>query len=194
MAHALDRALDAAECLRTGAAARPDIAIFLAGSGAERANVEHRVAGQRLDNVRMIPRQPKDAMPALWSLCDLALIPLRDAPVFATVIPSKLFEAMGMGVPVLMALPDGEATGSVARTGCGVCVPAEDPRALATAVIALADDGERMAKLRAAAAAPEYSRERQAERMIQVLEGLVRRALFLSRRAPSAGDHDGQKT
>ncbi|MCZ2099242.1 MAG: glycosyltransferase family 4 protein, partial [Anaerolineae bacterium] len=159
MAHALDRVLDAAELLRD----REDIAFFFAGSGAERARVEQRVAELRLDNVKMIPRQPKEAMPALWSLCDLALIPLRNTPVFATVIPSKLFEAMGMGVPVLMSLPEGEATAIVKRTGCGVCVPPEDPRAMADAVLTLAADAERMAALRSAsaAAAPEYSRDRQ---------------------------------
>lgn len=168
MAHALERVLDAAEPLR----GRDDIAFFFAGSGAERANVERGVAQRRLDNVRMIPRQPKEAMPALWSLCDLALIPLRNTPVFATVIPSKLFEAMGMGVPVLMSLPEGEATGIVERTGCGVCVAPEDPRAMADAVVALAGDAQRMAALRSAsaAAAPEYSRDGQARRMVEVLE------------------------
>ncbi|MCZ7560456.1 MAG: glycosyltransferase family 4 protein [Burkholderiaceae bacterium] len=167
MAHALERVLDAAELLRD----RDDIAFFFAGAGAERANVERRVAERGLVNVKMIPRQPKEAMPALWSLCDLALIPLRNTPVFSTVIPSKLFEAMGMGVPVLMSLPEGEATGIVRRTGCGVCVAPEDPRAMADAVVALAGDGERMAALRSAsaAAAPEYSRDRQAGRMVEVL-------------------------
>src|SRR5690606_23359743 len=126
MAHALDRVLDAAELLRD----RQDIAFFFAGAGAERANVERRVAERGLVNVKMIPRQPKEAMPALWSLCDLALIPLRNTPVFSTVIPSKLFEAMGMGVPVLMSLPEGEATGIVRRTGCGVCVAPEDAPAM----------------------------------------------------------------
>lgn len=172
MAHALDRVLDAAELLR----GRDDIAFFFAGSGAERARVEQRVVELRLDNVKMIPRQPKEAMPALWSLCDLALIPLRNTPVFATVIPSKLFEAMGMGVPVLMSLPEGEATAIVKRTGCGVCVPPEDPRAMADAVLTLAADAERMAALRSAsaAAAPEYSRDRQAGRMVEVLQGVAR--------------------
>lgn len=173
MAHALDRVLDAAELLRE----RDNIAFFFAGAGAERANVERHVAERRLDNVKMIPRQPKEAMPALWSLCDLALIPLRNTPVFSTVIPSKLFEAMGMGVPVLMSLPEGEATAIVKRTGCGVCVPPEDPRAMADAVLVLAADAERMAALRSAsaAAAPEYSRDRQAGRMVEVLQGVAGR-------------------
>lgn len=167
MAHALDKVLDAAELLRD----RQDIAFFFAGSGAMRADVERRVAERGLTNVRLIPRQPKSRMPAVWSLCDLAVVPLRDNPVFATVIPSKIFESMGMGVPIVMSLPEGEATGIIRKTASGVCVPPENPAALAAAITQLADDPEEMQTLRAAAwaAAPNYSRDTQAERMLQLL-------------------------
>ena len=163
MAHALPKVLEAAERLR----ARDDIAFFFAGSGAERARVEQIVSERGLANVRLIPRQPKEAMPGLWSLCDLAIVPLRNSPVFATVIPSKIFEAMAMGVPVLMSLPEGEATGIIRECGCGVCVPPESPDALAAAILTLASDPARMALLRAAsvAAAPRYTRDVQARLM-----------------------------
>jgi colanic acid biosynthesis glycosyl transferase WcaI len=167
MAHALQHVVDAAARLRH----RDDIVFLFAGGGAARAAVEAQVAAAGLDNVRLLPRQPKAAMPALWAQCSIALIPLRDDPVFATVLPSKLFEAMGMGVPVLMSLPAGEATGIVEATGCGLCVPPEDPAALATAIEGLADapgsrDGLAAA---AAAAAPDYSRDALARAMLDVL-------------------------
>lgn len=181
MAHGLGRILDAAEALRD----RPDIALFFAGSGAERSNVERWVRERRLSNVRMIPRQPKERVSALWSLCDVALIPLRDSPVFATVIPSKLFEAMGHGVPVLMSLPEGEATQIVRETGCGVCVPPEDSAAIARAIRELADDRIRLRHLAmcALAAAPSFSREAQADLMARLLVGLS----GLERNSPSNG-------
>ena len=167
MAHGLGHVLDCAERLRD----RPDIAFFFAGSGAERAHIEAEVKSRGLDNVRMIPRQPKERVAALWSLCDLTVIPLRNDPVFATVIPSKLFEAMGNGVPVLLSLPEGEATALVQRLGCGLTVPPESPPALAASICALADAPERLRELqaRALAAAPDFSREHQAQRMIELL-------------------------
>ena len=173
MAHALPKVLEAAERLLP----RDDIAFFFAGSGAERARVEQIVAERRLSNVRLIPRQPKERMPALWSLCDLSLIPLRDTPVFATVIPSKIFESMGMGVPVLMSLPEGEATRIVRETGAGVCVRPEDPAAMAEAIVGLADDPARVAELRVVArrAAPQFSRDHLADRMAAILESVARR-------------------
>lgn len=167
MAHALPKVLEAAERLRH----RNDIAFFFAGAGAERAKVEAIVAERGLDNVRLIPRQPKERMPALWSICDLSLVPLRDTPVFSTVIPSKIFESMGMGVPILMSLPEGEATGIIRRSGAGVCVPPEDPQAMAEAICQLADDPKTMTGLRQTAfrVAPDYSRQTQADRMVSLL-------------------------
>lgn len=178
MAHALPKVLEAAELLRH----RDDIAFFFAGSGAERARVEQIVSERGLANVRLIPRQPKEAMPRLWSLCDLAIVPLRNAPVFATVIPSKIFEAMAMGVPVLMSLPEGEATAIIRDGGCGVCVPPESPEALAGAIAALVSDPGRMALLRAAAvtAAPRYTREVQARKMLDVLRAVAMNAEWRS--------------
>ena len=170
MAHALPKVLEAAERLKQ----RDDIVFFFAGSGAQRSAVEQTVAKRDLKNVRLIPRQPKERMPALWSVCDVALVPLRDNPVFATVIPSKIFESMGMGVPILMSLPEGEATRIISETGSGICVPPENPKAMAAAIIALAEDPQRVARLRdaARAAAPKFSRDRLAAQMVEILAAL----------------------
>ncbi|QQP96981.1 glycosyltransferase family 4 protein [Lysobacter enzymogenes] len=171
MAHGLENVIAAAELLRDD----PRIVFFFAGSGAQRAQVERMAAERALPNVRMIPRQPKEMMPKLWGLCDLSLIPLRDTPVFASVIPSKLFEGMGMGIPALMSLPRGEAVRIVETTGCGVCVAPEDAAAMAAEIAALAGDPERMRRLREAslAAAPAYSRDRQARLMSDALARLT---------------------
>ena len=53
--------------------------------------------------------QPKEAMAGIWSLCDVALVHLKDSPAFAEVIPSKIFEAMAMGLPIILVAPRGEA-------------------------------------------------------------------------------------
>ena len=115
MAHGLERLLDSAELLRD----TPEVVFLFAGGGAERAALEQSVARRGLGNVRLIPRQPNERMSALWSACDLTLIPLRDDPVFAGVIPSKLFEAMAHGVPIVLSVPEGEATALVRETGAG---------------------------------------------------------------------------
>ncbi len=123
MAHALDKVADAATILRD----HSDIVFLFTGAGAKRAELEETVRVRKLTNVRLIPSQSKAVMPRLWSVHDLALIPLRNQELFTTVIPSKIFEAMAMGIPILMSVPEGEGTSLVRDTGCGMLVQAEDP-------------------------------------------------------------------
>lgn len=168
MAHALRNVLDAADKLRD----RDDIRFLFVGAGAERDALIDDAKTRGLENVIFVPRQPKEDMPAIWSVCDVALVHLKDNPAFAEVIPSKIFEAEGMGLPVLLAAPEGEASRIVETDGCGVHVPAENPQALADAVVQLSDDAKaRKAFAKAShAAAPTHSRETQANQMMAVFE------------------------
>ena len=111
-------------------------------------------------------------MPELWSLCDVVLVHLKDMPVFETVLPSKIFEAMGMGLPVLVAGPDGEAADLVRRTGCGTWVPAEDPERLAECVRDLHDRPAYRLQLAEASrlAAAQYDRNQLAARLLGVFD------------------------
>ena len=81
------------------------------------------------------------------------------------------FEAMGMGLPVLMALPKGEATEILELDRAGISVFPENPKALADAVRRLCDDKELLKKLQdqSLTAATLHSREKQAQQMIDVL-------------------------
>jgi len=171
MAHGLENVLDTAERLRH----RDDIRFLFVGSGAARDALVAEAERRRLPNVVLVPRQPKERMPEYWSLCDVALIHLKNDTVFAGVIPSKIFEAMAMRLPLLFVGPRGTGSEIVEQEGAGLWVPPADPDAFAAAVQRLADDRtelEAMAE-RSLAAAPRYSRERQARDFMDVLEGVV---------------------
>lgn len=174
LAHALENVLEAAERLRH----RDDVRFLFVGAGAARDGLVRAASERGLTNVVFHPPQPKDAMSRLWSVCDVALVHLKNSPVFETVIPSKVFEAMGMGVPVLLAAPDGEVSAIVRATECGVYVPAEDPVALADAVTRLCDDDVERRRLAAGArrSAPLYDREALARRMAGVMSAAAGRA------------------
>lgn len=167
MAHGLRNVLDAAELLRD----RDDIRLMLVGAGAEREELKARAAERGITNVVFVPAQPKGLMPAFWSLCDVALVHLRNSPVFEEVIPSKMFEAMGMGLPVMLVVPAGEARAILEEDQAGIWVPPEDPQALAEACRRFADDQDMRATLarNSLAAAPRHTRETQAREMEAVL-------------------------
>lgn len=160
MAHGLENVLDAAKCLE-----KMPLLFLMVGSGAERDRLLASAIERGLNNVLFVPAQPKDAMPSYWSLCDIALVHLRDTPLFETVIPSKLFEAMGMGLPVLLAAPKGEASKIVLEEGVGIHVRAGDPDDLASALEFLMGSRKMLDEMgmRSSLAARRYSRERQAQ-------------------------------
>ena len=171
LAHALHNVLNAASLLRD----QNHIRFLLVGPGAMRESLIAEAKLRDLDNVIFIPPQPKSRMPQVWSLCDVALIHLRDDPVFSEVIPSKIFEAMAMGLPLMVAVPKGEATAIVESHSAGLIIPPEEPKALAAAVRNLAQEPKSMASLSAASltAAPFHSREIQAALMMTVLEAVL---------------------
>ena len=171
MAHGLVNVLDAAELLRDD----DRIRFLFVGAGAERQMLMDEAARRGLSNVVFQGMQPKEMMPRIWSLCDGALVHLKDDPTFAEVIPSKIFEAMGMGLPLLLVSPEGEASKIVLDDQAGLWVPAAKPQALAEAARKLADDETLRQTLAAAslAAAPRHSREYQARRFIDALTLVV---------------------
>ena len=91
-----------------------------------------------LTNVVMLEQQPKERMPALWSLTDVGLVLLRKSDLFKMVIPSKIFEAMAAGRPIVLGV-EGETRDIVERAGCGIPVEPENPEQLAAAVQHLAE-------------------------------------------------------
>ena len=167
MAHALRNVLDVAERLRD----EPEIAFLFVGAGAERDMLIADARRRGLGNVVFQPMQPKEKLSSVWSLCDIALAHLRDGPLFSLMLPMKMFEAMGMGLPVLLAAPEGEASRLLLGAGAGVWVPPEDPVALASAISSLHGDRATRERLATAsrAAASIHSRESQALDMLRVL-------------------------
>jgi glycosyltransferase involved in cell wall biosynthesis len=168
MAHGLTNVLDAAVSLQ----ANERVKFLFVGDGAERDDLIKRAKDLKLGNVKFIATQPREKIPSIWSICDVALVHLRNSTVFSEVIPSKLFEAMAMGLPILLVAPKGVASDIVLSMRAGLWVPAEQPESLAKIVAALANKEWLLARIgrNGAAASGQFSRRRQAEDMLQILE------------------------
>lgn len=171
MAHDLRNVLDAAEILKND----PNILFLFVGAGAEREMLVKETETRQLPNVKFMPSQPKEMMPEIWSLCDVALVHLKNSPAFAEVLPSKIFEAMAMGLPILLVSPEGEASELMRSHGAGPWVAAAQPEELAETITALYSDGDLLRRYAASSlrAAPQHSREKQAQEMLKVLKSVV---------------------
>jgi glycosyltransferase involved in cell wall biosynthesis len=142
MAHALDRVLEAARRMQ----GESRFLFAFVGEGAEKHNLKRRAADWGLTNVQFIDQQPKERVPLYYSACDLGLVTLRDAPLFQEVLPSKIFEYLGMERPVLLSV-GGEARKLVESSGGGEYVPPENVDAMVTAIRRLSTEPERLAEM-----------------------------------------------
>ncbi len=173
MAHALETLLDAAEQLhRTPGGA--DVRLLLLGDGARKAALQDDARRRGLDNVVFVDTVPKDEVTRYWSLLDVAIIHLRRSELFTTVIPSKLFECMGMGVPVLHGVA-GESADIVRAEDVGEVFEPENADQLVASLNRLKNDHRLLGRHRAhcLAAARRYDRAALARRMLESLVDLV---------------------
>lgn len=171
LAHGLVSLLDAAERLRH----RSDVAFVLVGTGAEHKNLERTARERGLKNVVFVGAVSKEEVKEYWRLCDVALVLLRDDPLFEHVIPSKMFEAMGTEKPIILGVK-GESAGILTEAGAGVAISPGDGPALAQAVEFFADS--RDAARRKGVAGRRYvierfNRDRLAADMLAELKQLI---------------------
>jgi len=134
LSQGLDVILEAAKRTRDD-----DIVYVLAGEGADKEHLVEKARNEGIENVHFLPNQPKDAMPGLLNLAYAAIVPLRPLDLFVDAVPSKMYESMAVGRPVVASLR-GEAARIVSAADCGIVAEPGDPEALEKAVEDLAHD------------------------------------------------------
>lgn len=169
MAHALETLLEAADSLRK----HPDgdaYRVLLLGHGARKVALIEEAQRVGLDNVIFLDSVPKEEVARYWSLLDVSIIHLRKTELFTTVIPSKLFECMGMGIPVLHGVA-GESAEIVRREGVGEVFEPENAEQLVEGLVCMRSDRSTYEKYKTncLAAAGKYDRSALAMEMLKVL-------------------------
>ncbi len=173
MAHGLDTLLDAAAILSKDPAAQ-NIRILLLGDGARKKLLVDRAAQMGLTNVVFVDSVPKSDVADYWALLDVSIIHLKKDPLFTTVIPSKLFECMAMGLPMLHGV-EGESAEIVEREGVGEVFEPENAEMLATKLIALSYDTARLSQFSAQGlkATAKYDRQHLAASMLKIVKDII---------------------
>ncbi len=177
LAHALETLLDAAKMAQDEG--DDSLAFVFLGDGAKKAELKNRTAELALKNVHFVDSVAKDQVPRYWALLDVAIIHLRRTPLFETVIPSKLFECMGMGIPVLHGVA-GESAEIVETEGVGIPFVPEDAAALLASMRKLQQDKQLYKTFRdnGLLAAKKYDRNMLALSMLKALRRI--RVLMLN--------------
>jgi len=132
LSHALDKVLDAAELLRN----EREILFLLVGEGAEKEHLKRKAASLNLKNVEFLDQIGKKQLPEYYALSDIVLVTLRDLPLFRSVIPSKIFEIMAMGRPIIISV-DGESRKLVEQAQAGIFCQPENPQEMKEKILYL---------------------------------------------------------
>lgn len=172
MAHALETLLEtAAQMTNRG---HDEFRFLFLGHGAKKQDLMDKAGKMRLNNVIFIDSVSKDEVANYWSLLDVSIIHLRNTPLFATVIPSKLFECMGMGIPTLHGVA-GESAEIVKDVDCGITFEPENSQELFDCLIDLRQDTGRYNQLQqnCLVGAKQFERSVLAGRMLETLTRII---------------------
>lgn len=173
LAHGLETLLDAAETLQQVPGAENIRFLFL-GDGAKKAELVESAKARGLRNVTFVASVPKEQVPRYWSLLDVSIIHLRKTELFTSVIPSKLFECMGMGIPVLHGVA-GESAAIVQTEQVGDVFESDNAQQLVDALLKLRADEARLKNYEAngLSAAKRYDRKQLAANMLEILKKVI---------------------
>jgi glycosyltransferase involved in cell wall biosynthesis len=146
------------------------VGFVFVGDGAMRSQIEASANGCKA--IRFLPFRPPDQVSYVLAAGDLHLVTIRRG-LEGVVVPSKVYPILAAKRPVLALAPaESDVARVIRRSGCGVVVNPDDPASLAATVRGLALDPERVARMstRAAAIAPEFSRQRELQRFLETMQ------------------------
>lgn len=144
MAHALEVVLNVAERFRHD----PGLHFLFVGEGAEKAKLKQMAAALSLTNLTFLDQQSRERLLGYYRASDVSLVPLRRLTIFRKVLPSKLFELMGVGCPIICSV-EGEAARLVEQAEAGLCIEPESADALFAAINRLRTEPELRNRMKA---------------------------------------------
>jgi glycosyltransferase involved in cell wall biosynthesis len=118
------------------------VKFVIVGDGPQRDFLHQLNNELGLNNVHFFGNQPTEAMPAIIDAVNAAIVPLKNIPLFKGAIPSKIFENLAAGKPILLGV-DGEARELFIDDGnCGLFYTPDNEYELAVGIVKLNNDPE----------------------------------------------------
>lgn len=153
----------------------PEIKYVIIGDGPEKEKLKKLAKELKLENVLFVGNIPRENMSNAIAACNAYIVPLKKNDLFLGAIPSKLFEPLAMGKPILLGV-DGEARELFIEKGNGgLFFKPEDANELAEKVLylnanrneisILGDNGKKFVSIN-------FNREKIAKLFFEKLESL----------------------
>jgi glycosyltransferase involved in cell wall biosynthesis len=118
-----------------------DLIFAFIGDGPQKSELANAVIQKRIRNIRIYDSMSQAEVIEYLYAADILLVILRETPFFKSAIPSKFFDCMGVGKPVICNV-DGELRKIMEEYGTGLYFTVNSPGSFADAVTQLAENRE----------------------------------------------------
>ncbi len=148
-----------------------DVVFLIVGEGALKSKCEKLANDYGLQNVIFAGGRPREEMPAFTQRADVAIIPYKNFELFKDVIPSKMYDYLAAGKPMIINI-DGEGARIIRESQSGIVVPPEDPKELADALLKIKSDrkaADKMGENGRKYARENYDKKKIAEKLNELL-------------------------
>ncbi len=109
----------------------PGFRVHFVGAGSCLDKIRTTVYEKNLgDIIKIYGRRPVEEMPKFYRLADVCLVSLTADNAIGHTLPSKVQGYMAAGKPII-GMIDGSARKVIEESGCGICVAANDIKAMA---------------------------------------------------------------
>ena len=147
------------------------VGLIFVGDGAQKAKLQ--AVSTDIPNVRFLPFFPSSKVPSVLAAADAHVITVRRG-LEGVVVPSKMYGILAAGKPIVaVAPPECDVVGIGKREGFSVSADPESPAQFAECVRQIARDPQILRDMGKAAslAATGYSRTRELEKLVTVVDG-----------------------
>lgn len=152
-----------------------DVRFVIIGDGPEKANLMNRAAALNVQNMIFMDLMSREDVIALTHAADITLVVLREADFFKSAIPSKFFDCMAAGKPVVSNV-DGELRSIMEQNNTGIYFSFSSPESFSRGIRKLKDDPELreiMGRNGKKLVQERFLRSRVADLAVQKMEGLM---------------------
>ncbi|MDF1546048.1 MAG: glycosyltransferase family 4 protein [bacterium] len=152
---------------------QPSIHFVFLGDGQKREALENMVRDYGLKNVSFIGLQPLEMIPYFLKSSDVLVESLKEVKVARMAFPSKMFEYMAAGRPIIFGSLQGEAIDELNLAGGSLTYPSDSPETLSEIILKLKSgeiDGESLGRRYHDHINQYHRREIWAERYLHVIK------------------------
>lgn len=116
-----------------------NIHFLLIGNGKEKENLIKKAKEENINNVTFLGQQPREKINDYCAISDIGTAILPKIDIFKTVYPSKVFDYLSAGKPVVIGV-DGVSRELVEAKNCGIYANPENPNEFREAILKILEN------------------------------------------------------